>query len=127
MSLFRVAILDGDPLIIAGKRLLIDSQPDLLIVYEQASALKAIEELPELLIDVILIDQRLRGLDGVATATALAKAYIDSDQKVPAMILSAPYASVELEQNAVAAGISAVVTVESEPAFLLEAIRRALS
>ncbi len=127
MTLYRVAILDGDPLIIAGKRLLIDSQPDLLIVYEQANALTAIEELPELLIDVILIDQRLRGLDGVAAAKRLAATYVATEQKVPAMILSAPYGSAELEQAATEAGIAAVVTIESEPASLLAAIRAALN
>jgi len=127
LTLYRVAILDGDPLIIAGKRLLIDSQPDLLIVYEQANALTAIDELPELLIDVILIDQRLRGLDGVAAAKRLAAAYVATEQKVPAMILSAPYGSAELEQAAIDAGIASVVTIESEPASLLAAIRAALN
>jgi DNA-binding NarL/FixJ family response regulator len=127
LTLYRVAILDGDPLIIAGKHLLIDSQPDLLIVYEQANALTAIEELPELLIDVILIDQRLRGLDGVATAQCLVDAYLATEQKVPAMILSAPYGSAELEQAARDAGIAAVVTIESEPASLLAAMRAALN
>ena len=122
----RVAILDGDPMIIAGKRLLIDSQPDLLIVYEQADALQAIEELPETLIDVILIDQRLRRLDGVSAAGLLVQAYRDSNQAVPAMVLSAPYSSDELRSAAAAAGIDQVVTIESEPAALIGAIRAAL-
>ena len=108
------------------KHLLLDSEPDLLIVYEQGNALKAIEELPELLIDLILIDQRLRGLDGVATATRLADAYSSTGQQTPVMILSAPYGSAELESQALEAGIASVVTIESEPAALLQAIRNSL-
>ncbi|MFM6967041.1 MAG: response regulator [Rhodoluna sp.] len=127
MSLVRVAILDGDAMIIAGKRLLIDSQPDLLIVYEQADALVAIEELPRTLIDVILIDQRLRKLDGVTAARQIAHSYEASGQKVPAMILSAPYSSSELLAAATQSHISAVVTIEDEPAALIGAIRAALT
>ena len=125
MSLIRVAILDGDPLIIAGKHLLLDSQPDLLIVYEQADAKKAIAELPDLLVDVILIDQRLKGLDGVSAARLLSQNYAASGQKTPRLVLSAPYSSAELLAAAEAAGIDEVFTIESEPASLIEAIRRA--
>ena len=127
MSLIRIAILDGDPLIIAGKHLLLDSQPELLIVYEQANALQAIAELPELLVDVILIDQRLKGMDGVATAKKLRAAFAQSGQSIPPMILSAPYSSQELLSAAEDAGIRSVVTIESEPAALLSALRNALA
>lgn len=127
MSLIRIAILDGDPLIITGKHLLLDSQPDLLIVYEQANALQAIAELPELLVDVILIDQRLKGMDGLATAHRLRAAYAQSEQSIPPMILSAPYSSQELVIAAEDAGIRSVVTIESEPAALLSALRNSLS
>ena len=70
---FRIALIDGDPAIRAGRRLLLDSQPDMKVVYEQSQAAGALLEVGDLLIDVLIIDHRLQGIDGAAQKSTLAR------------------------------------------------------
>lgn len=124
MSSFRVALIDGDAAIRAGRRLLLDSQDDMQVVYEESVAAKALEKVPDLLVDVIVIDHRLQGMDGVSLAKELVARISSQAQRVPAVIITGSYYTFELLMASIRAGASDLVTQDSPASELLEAIRK---
>lgn len=60
----RVGLLFGNKLIRDGRRLLLQTQPDFDIVYEESNGIAAIDALSEMLVDVVLVDNRLSGISG---------------------------------------------------------------
>jgi DNA-binding NarL/FixJ family response regulator len=119
----RIGLIDGDEDIRFGRRQIIDSQHDLKVVLEEGDFESALHRAPEALIDVLVIDQRLRGGDGMALAKGLIGRYLDEDSKIPAIILTGSYFSDELHLAALRSGASDLVTQEARPEELLKAIR----
>lgn len=119
----RIALIDSDPNIRHGRRLLIDSQPDLRVVFEDDSATTTIQRLPEALVDVVVLDHRIKGLDGIEVAKALIRAFLADEAKVPKIIMTGPYFSPELQIASIAAGATDLVTQDSGPEELLKSIR----
>ena len=127
MTTIRIALLDADPVIAAGKRSILDSQPDFMVVYEQGDALLAIVELPEQLVDVVVMDVRLRGLDGLVTASRLTSAFAESNQLSPKFVITAAYRSQELEVKAREVGITSLVSAAELGEKLVDSVRGSLS
>lgn len=121
---FRIALIDGDKAIRSGRRLLLDSQPDMKVVYEQSQASLALEEVPDLLIDAMIIDHRLQGVDGVTLAKQLVAIFSTAGQPVPAVIITGSYFSYELLMASIRAGATELVTGDSPSSELLSAIRK---
>ena len=124
MSSFRIALIDGDAAIRAGRRLLIDSQDDMRVVYEESAAMVALEKVPELLVDVIVIDHRLQGMDGVSLAKELVARISSQAQRVPAVVITGSYYTFELLMASIRAGATELVTQDSPASELLDAIRK---
>ena len=120
----RIGLLDGDPSIKSGRRMVIDSQSDFRVVYEEENGLVALERIPDLLIDVLVIDHRLKGIDGIEFSTRLIENLTSAQQPVPKIIITGPYFSHELQLSSIRAGASELVTMEQGPEALLAAIRR---
>jgi DNA-binding NarL/FixJ family response regulator len=119
----RIALIDSDPDIRHGRRLLIDSQSDLKVVFEDDNAITTIQRLPEALVDVVVLDHRIKGLDGIEVAKALIRSFLADDARVPKIIMTGPYFSAELQIANIAAGATDLVTQDSGPEELLKAIR----
>ncbi|MEU7872040.1 response regulator transcription factor [Dactylosporangium sp. NPDC049140] len=64
----RVLICDDQEMMRVGLRMVVDSQPDLTVVGEAADGRQAIDLAVEHHPDVILLDVRMPGLDGVTAA-----------------------------------------------------------
>lgn len=124
MSSFRVALIDGDAAIRAGRRLLLDSQDDMHVVYEESVAAMALEKVPDLLVDVIVIDHRLQGMDGVSLAKELVARISLQAQSIPAVVITGSYYTFELLMASIRAGATELVTQDSPASELLEAIRK---
>jgi len=124
MSLdLRVGLIDGDDDIRFGRRQIIDSQSDLKVVLEDSSVEGSYERVPDALIDVLVIDHRLRGGDGIALATKLISKYLADDSKIPAIVMTGSYFSEELKLASMRAGATDLVTQDQLPESLLRAIR----
>lgn len=119
----RIGLIDGDEDIRFGRRQIIDSQNDLKVVLEDGTYETALERAPEALIDVLVIDHRLRGGDGMSLSRDLIQKYLADDSKFPAIIITGPYFSDELKLASMRAGASELVTQDARPEALLRAIR----
>src|SRR5687767_8400308 len=67
----RVALVDDQPLVRAGLRMVIDSQPDLQVVVEADDGRDALHRLATTASDVVLMDVRMPGMDGLTATRAL--------------------------------------------------------
>lgn len=119
----RIGLIDGDEDIRFGRRQIIDSQHDLKVVLEDGTLASALERVPEALIDVLVIDHRLRGGDGITLATKLIERYLADDAKLPSIIMTGAYLSDELQLASMRAGATDLVTQDARPEELLKAIR----
>jgi DNA-binding NarL/FixJ family response regulator len=119
----RIGLIDGDDDIRFGRRQIIDSQNDLQVVLEDGFYASSLLRVPEALIDVLVIDHRLRGGDGLSLSTALIERYLTDGEKTPAIIITGPYFSEELKLDSLRAGASELVTQDARPPELLHAIR----
>lgn len=123
----RVGLIDGDDDIRFGRRQVIDSQEDMKVVLEDGSLEGSVDRVPDALIDVLVIDHRLRGGDGIALANLLTARYLDDDSKIPAYVMTAPYRSDELKLKSMRAGADFLVSQDMHPEDLLKAIRSSAS
>jgi DNA-binding NarL/FixJ family response regulator len=124
-EILRIGLIDADADIRFGRRMLIDSQEDCKVVFEEEQGADALLRAPEALIDVLVIDHRVRGMDGIALVEKLIPLYHSANSDVPAIILTGPYFSYELLLAAIAAGATDLVTLDSTSAELLKSIRSA--
>lgn len=119
MKRIRVALVDDQALFRAGIRMLVSSQPDLLFVGEAGDGRDGIAMAAEATPDVILMDIRMPVLDGIdATRAILAAAGAP-----PRIIVLTTFDLDEAAARAIRAGASGFILKDSEPEFLLAAIR----
>ncbi|MEJ2289138.1 MAG: response regulator transcription factor [Deinococcales bacterium] len=67
----RLFIVDDHAIVRAGVRMLLNAQDSLLVVGEAESAEEALEALPEVEADVVLLDLSLPGMNGIEAVRAL--------------------------------------------------------
>ncbi len=114
----RVALVDDQQLVRAGFRMLLDSQDDMKVVAEAGNGDEAIAALAAIPVDVVLMDVRMPGMDGLAATAALA-----SSTEARIIILT----TFDLDEYVVAAikaGASGFLLKDAPPEELLSAIRR---
>jgi DNA-binding NarL/FixJ family response regulator len=63
----RVAVVDDQPLVRSGLQNIITAEPDMLVVGQAASGEGALELLRDTPVDVMLLDVRMAGMDGIET------------------------------------------------------------
>lgn len=67
----RVALVDDQQLVRSGLGMLINSQPDLSVVLEAGNGIEALAALSATAADVVLMDVRMPGMDGIETTRRL--------------------------------------------------------
>src|SRR3954466_1768300 len=112
----RVLIADGQALVRAGFRLLLDADPSITVVAEAASGEEAVVLADRLRPDVALIDARLPGLDSVE---ATGKIFAASGVEV--MLLTTSDADARIFP-AIGAGASGLLLKDTEPTELVRAV-----
>jgi DNA-binding NarL/FixJ family response regulator len=116
----RVFLVDDQALVRAGFRLVIDSQPDMTVVGEAGDGRDALEALGVTTADVVLMDVRMPGLDGVAATAHLVER--DGDA-APRVVMLTTFDLDEYVFSAIRAGASGFLLKDAEPEELLAAIR----
>lgn len=121
----RVGLLFGNKLIRDGRRLLLQTQPDFDIVYEESNGIAAIDALSEMLVDVVLVDNRLSGISGSEMIQRFFRRNYAPNTKLPAFVLTGPFGAVELSLEAVRCGATDLVTEEDSAQAIIDAVRAA--
>jgi DNA-binding NarL/FixJ family response regulator len=114
----RVALSDDHPIVLAGLRELINSEPDMQVVCESRNGLQARAAILEHKPDVAVIDISMPGLNGIALTRQLA----EEAPAVRAMLLTLHEDRTYL-QEAFNAGARAYILKRSATECLISAIR----
>jgi DNA-binding NarL/FixJ family response regulator len=114
----RVALVDDQALFRAGIRMVVDSQPDMVVVGEAENGRLAIEMVRTAVPDVVLMDIRMPVMDGLeATRELLA------DPRPPRIVMLTTFDLDEAAARAIRGGASGFLLKDAEPEFMLAAIR----
>lgn len=118
----RVAIVDDQQLVRAGFAMVIGSQPDMTVTFEAGDGAQAIRMLDAYPTDVVLMDVRMAGLDGLAATAALA-ATPPRTGVAPRIIILTTFDLDEYVLQAIRAGASGFLLKDVPPEDMLTAIR----
>jgi DNA-binding NarL/FixJ family response regulator len=116
----RVLVADGNKLVRAGFRLLLEEQEDVTVTGEASSGEEAVDLARRTRPDVVLMDSGLPGLDALeATRRILGQS---PRGRVSVLLLSADE-SAESVLRALQAGVRGLLARNSDPSELLRALR----
>ncbi|GAA4142051.1 response regulator transcription factor [Actinomadura keratinilytica] len=116
--MIRVLLADDQALVRAGFRSLLDDEADIAVVGEAADGAGAVAAARELKPDVVLLDIRMPGMDGLAAARRIAAA----DPAVRVVILTT-FDLDEFVYGALRAGVAGFLVKDTEPEELPRAVR----
>lgn len=116
----RVAIVDDQQLVRAGFRMLVESQPDMVVVVEAGDGVEALERLADAETDVVLMDIRMPRLNGVEATREIVRT-MKGD--IPKVIVLTTFDIDEYAFAAVKAGAAGFMLKDVPPHDLLSAIR----
>jgi DNA-binding NarL/FixJ family response regulator len=114
----RVLLVDDQDLVRAGFAMVLGSQPDLAVVGEAADGAAAIKLAREVPADVMVMDVRMPGLDGVAATREICQA-----AERPRVLILTTFDLDEYAFEALRAGASGFLLKSAPPEELLYAIR----
>jgi DNA-binding NarL/FixJ family response regulator len=115
--MIRVVLADDQTLVRAGFRSILDGEPDIDVVGEAGDGAEAVRLARARRPDVVLLDIRMPGLDGLAAARQITAG---SDAGV---IMLSTFDPDEYVHGALAAGARGFLVKDTEPAELLHAVR----
>ena len=116
--MIRVLLADDHAAVRAGLRFLLESAPDIEVVAEVGDGAQAVEQSRGLRPDVVLMDVRMPGTDGI-TATATITA-----ERLAEVLVLTTFDLDEYVTGALGAGAAGYLLKSAEPHELLDAVRR---
>ncbi|KIF74124.1 LuxR family transcriptional regulator [Streptomyces sp. 150FB] len=116
----RVLLVDDQTLLRSAFRVLVDSEPDMEVVGEAADGARAVELARETKADVVLMDIRMPGTDGLAATRMISADPLLADVHV---VMLTTFEVDEYVVQSLRAGASGFLGKGAEPEELLSAIR----
>jgi len=116
----RVLLADDQALLRGTFRLLIDTQPDMEVVAEAGEGRAAVELARSARADVVVMDIRMPGLDGISATRQISQ---DEELAGVKVLVLTTFEEEEHVVEALRAGASGFLGKGAEPAHLLHAIR----
>ncbi|MGA3058561.1 MAG: response regulator transcription factor [Candidatus Limnocylindrales bacterium] len=116
----RVVLVDDQPLLRTGFRMILSAEPDLLVVGEAGDGASAVELARRLRPDVVLMDIRMPGMDGIQATRALAGPGVEDPIKV---LMLTTFGLDEYVVESLRAGASGFLLKDAPAEDLVEAIR----
>ncbi len=114
----RLFLVDDQALIRSGLRMVLGSQPDIDVVGEAADGADALRQLTTTVVDVVLMDVRMPGLDGIETTRRLL-----ASEHAPRVIVLTTFDLDEHAHAALRAGASGFLLKSTPPAEIINAVR----
>ncbi len=118
--MIRVLLADDQALIRAGFHVLIDAADDLEVVGEAIDGAQAVDLARRERADVVLMDIRMPGVDGLEATRRISA---DDDLAGVKVIILTTFESDEYVYQAIRAGASGFLVKDTEPADLIQAVR----
>ncbi len=116
----RVLLVDDQPLLRTGFRMILSAESDLTVVGEAGNGASAVEIARRLRPDVVLMDIRMPGMDGIQATRALAGPGVEDPIKV---LILTTFGLDEYVVESLRAGASGFLLKDAPPEDLVEAIR----
>ncbi|WP_043640823.1 response regulator [Nonomuraea candida] len=113
--MIRVVIADDQALLRGSFKVLVDSEPDLAVVGEAATGAEAVDVVLERRPDVVLMDVRMPGMDGIEATRRI--------KDVARVLVVTMFDLDAYVYDALRAGASGFLLKDTPPADLLSAIR----
>ena len=118
--MIRVLLADDQALVRAGFRALLDAQPDIEVVGEVEDGEGALRRAVELAPDVVLMDIRMPGMDGLeATRRILQEERLDKTR----IVILTTFDEDDYVYEALRIGASGFLVKDTEPDILLQGVR----
>lgn len=118
----RVLVADDQDMVRTGLAMILDSQPEIEVVGEAADGLEAIELATQLSPDVLLVDIRMPGLDGVEVTRRVAGPGVPDPL---AVVVITTFDLDEYVLGALRAGARGFLLKDAGPELLVQAITAA--
>jgi DNA-binding NarL/FixJ family response regulator len=119
-SLIRVVLADDQGLVRAGFRALLDAQDDIEVVGEAADGEAAARLAVQLSPDIVLMDIRMPGMDGLAATRRI----VDDERSARArVVILTTFGLDEYVFEAIRSGASGFLVKDTEPEELVQAVR----
>ncbi len=119
--MIRVVLVDDQAVVRAGFRVLLEDAGDLEVVGEAASGPEAVDVVRRTRPDVVCMDVRMPGGDGLV---ATRRIVTERDGDLPAVLVVTTFDLDDYVFGALEAGASGFVLKDTDPADLADAIRR---
>jgi DNA-binding NarL/FixJ family response regulator len=114
-----VVLVDDDPLVRAGLRLMLGGAPQLLIVGEAADGAEGLEVIARTRPDVVLMDIRMPRMDGLTAVQRLSE-----QRDASKVIVLTTFDADEHVVRALALGARGFLLKDTSPAMIVEAIEK---
>jgi DNA-binding NarL/FixJ family response regulator len=118
--MIRVLLADDQALVRAGFRALLDAQEDIEVVGEAGDGAEAVRLAADLAPDVVLMDIRMPGVDGLVATRQIAE---DDRLAGVRVVILTTFNVDEYVFEALRAGASGFLVKDTEPADLVQAVR----
>ncbi|WP_328328375.1 response regulator transcription factor [Kribbella sp. NBC_00382] len=115
----RVLIVDDDPLLRAGLQLMLGGAPDIRVVGEAGDGSGVQSLIDRLSPDVVLMDIRMPGMDGLTATEAVRKR-----PGAPEVVILTTFDADEHVLRALRAGAAGFILKDTPPAEIVESVRR---
>jgi DNA-binding NarL/FixJ family response regulator len=116
----RVLLVDDQTLVRAAFAMLVDSAPDMAVVGQAGTGQEAVDAAAGARPDLVLMDLRMPGMDGVEATRRIAT---DPDLAATKVLVLTTYDTDDHVMDALRAGASGFLVKDTRPAELLTAIR----
>jgi DNA-binding NarL/FixJ family response regulator len=116
----RVLLADDQALVRAGFRALLDAEKDIEVVGEAADGQEAVDSARELLPDLVLMDIRMPGMDGIEATSIIAA---NENLAAVRVVILTTFDLDEYVFEALRVGASGFLVKNTEPAELVRAVR----
>ncbi|MFC0581257.1 response regulator [Micrococcoides hystricis] len=122
-----VIVVDDQPMVRAGITMLLRADPEIEVLGEAANGKEGIRLARELTPDVVLMDVRMPGIDGIeATRTIVEASGALSDNLVKVLIMTT-FDDEEIVVQALQAGASGYLLKHASPTEISDALRRVVA
>ncbi|MGH3698271.1 MAG: response regulator transcription factor [Pseudonocardiaceae bacterium] len=122
--MIRVVVVDDQPLVRAGIAMIVNSEQDIAVVAEAADGQEALTQVRTQRPDVVLMDVRMPGIDGVAaTHTIVEEGLTAQNGQLVGVIILTTYHIDEAVAAALRAGAKGFLLKDAAPTDIAAAIR----